>query len=101
MSQQLSSLLNQVQPHYNRFSQSKAFIPALGLAGLLLLRSALARNARRKAKKAWSDWSKEVVIVTGGSSGIGADLVRRLIQSGAKVAILDILEPKSITLNRE
>ena len=36
------------------------------------------------------DWSKEVVIVTGGSDGIGARVVNMLAEKGITVVVLDI-----------
>ena len=39
------------------------------------------------------DWSREIVVITGGSSGFGAILVRRLAEKGIKVVSLDINEP--------
>lgn len=35
------------------------------------------------------DWSREIVVVTGGSSGIGAVVVSRFAKKGIKVLILD------------
>ena len=40
------------------------------------------------------DWKKEIVVVTGGSDGIGALVVQMLAQKGIQVVILDIQEPK-------
>lgn len=40
-------------------------------------------------KSAW-DWNNEIAVVTGGSNGIGACLVQRLVGRGIKVAILDV-----------
>jgi all-trans-retinol dehydrogenase (NAD+) len=40
------------------------------------------------------DWDKEIVLVTGGSDGIGAIVVKMLTAKGIKVAILDIQTPK-------
>jgi hypothetical protein len=40
------------------------------------------------------DWKKEIVVVTGGSDGIGAHIVRFLAEKGITVVILDIQEPK-------
>lgn len=40
--------------------------------------------------KAWIDLSDKVVIVTGGSMGIGAHIVENLLENGAKVAIADM-----------
>ena len=42
------------------------------------------------------DWPKEFVVVTGGSDGIGAAIVKLLAEYGIKVAVLDIQEPKYI-----
>jgi len=36
------------------------------------------------------DWSKEVVVVTGGSDGIGKVVVGLLAERGVKVAVLDV-----------
>lgn len=38
------------------------------------------------------DWSKEVVVVTGGADGIGKDVVLLLAEQGIKVAVLDVQE---------
>lgn len=38
------------------------------------------------------DWSKEVVVVTGGSDGIGKIVVQLLAEKGIKVAVLDVQE---------
>jgi NADPH:quinone reductase-like Zn-dependent oxidoreductase len=40
------------------------------------------------------DWNKEIVLVTGGSDGIGRIVVELLADKGIKVVILDIQEPK-------
>ena len=37
-------------------------------------------------------WSREVVVVTGGSDGIGKIVVRLLAEKGIKVAVLDVQE---------
>lgn len=51
----------------------------------------LALNAYRinNEKKRWK-WNEEIAVVTGGCSGIGLVLVKRLLRKGIKVAILDI-----------
>jgi hypothetical protein len=38
------------------------------------------------------DWRKEVVVVTGGSDGIGKIIVQLLAERGIKVAVLDVQE---------
>ncbi|KAJ2380675.1 hypothetical protein H4S02_006565 [Coemansia sp. RSA 2611] len=35
-------------------------------------------------------WENEIVVVTGGSHGVGLELVKRLLRAGARVAILDV-----------
>jgi hypothetical protein len=42
------------------------------------------------------DWRKEIVVVTGGSDGIGAIIVKLLAERGIKIANLDIQEPKYV-----
>jgi hypothetical protein len=42
-------------------------------------------------KKRWN-WGEEVAVVTGGCSGIGELLVKRLIGRGIRVAVLDVKE---------
>ena len=37
-------------------------------------------------------WSREVVVVTGGSDGIGKIVVKLLAERGIKVAVLDVQE---------
>lgn len=43
------------------------------------------------------DWSKEIVVVTGGSSGIGAKIIPRLERDNVKVIIIDINPPSEPT----
>lgn len=38
------------------------------------------------------DWNKEIVVVTGGSDGIGKVVVHLLAERGIKVAVLDVQE---------
>lgn len=46
-------------------------------------------------KKKWIDLEYKNVIVTGGSSGIGEQIVNDLIDCSARVAIIDVNEPKN------
>lgn len=43
----------------------------------------------RSDKDDWT-WSSEVAVVTGGSAGIGACVVKKLVTHGIKVAVLDV-----------
>jgi len=40
-------------------------------------------------KGSWQ-WEKELAVVTGGSNGIGAAVVRELVSFGIRVAVLDV-----------
>lgn len=37
------------------------------------------------------DWNKEIVVVTGGSGGIGGEIVKLFAERGIKVAVLDVI----------
>jgi len=74
----------------------KAVATALVALGLLpRLSSVLTRRKVNNylADKTWN-WKKEIVVVTGGSSGIGAELVTKLAKRGVKVIIVDMNEPR-------
>ena len=49
----------------------------------------------------YPDLNNEAVLVSGGGSGIGADLVRAFVAQGAKVAFLDIADEPSLALVEE
>ena len=42
------------------------------------------------------DWSKEIVLITGGAGGIGGHVVQMLAERGVKVVVLDI-QPLTFT----
>ncbi|KAI8935497.1 hypothetical protein NX059_008067 [Plenodomus lindquistii] len=54
------------------------------------LNSLAANRWRWKSDKSRWVWDKEVAVVTGGSAGIGACVVKRLVSQGVKVAVLDV-----------
>jgi all-trans-retinol dehydrogenase (NAD+) len=50
----------------------------------------------RSDKNKWN-WGEEVAVITGGCSGIGELIVKRLVGRGIRVAVLDIQDlPKSL-----
>lgn len=75
-----------------RVIRTLKWLLALGLAGSVNKRlNQLALNSWRvkSEKKRWK-WNEEIAVVTGGCSGIGELVVKRLINRGVKVAVLDI-----------
>lgn len=50
-------------------------------------------NYRLRSSAAQWRWDKEIAVVTGGCSGIGSLIVKRLTTKGVTVAILDIQQP--------
>lgn len=93
-------------PHLSPRALRSAAAVALGLG---LVRVANAYASKRALNNGVSDdtwdWSKEIVVVTGGSGGLGCLLVKRFAERGITVISLDIVEPKeelrmpSTTLN--
>ncbi|KAJ4378651.1 hypothetical protein N0V86_005521 [Didymella sp. IMI 355093] len=49
-------------------------------------------NYRVRSTAAQWQWDREVAVVTGGCSGIGALIVKRLVNRGVRVAVLDVQE---------
>ncbi|KAH9861201.1 hypothetical protein IAQ61_010938 [Plenodomus lingam] len=80
---------------------------ALPMWAVVDLNSALNRLAANrwgwKSDKSQWVWDKEVAVVTGGSGGIGACVVKRLVSQGVKVAVLDVspLEASFTTEDRK
>ncbi|KAJ5115851.1 hypothetical protein N7456_000199 [Penicillium angulare] len=73
----------------------------------LWLNELLSRNsANNWCTDSTYDWKKEIVLVTGGSSGIGASVVKRLVEDGVRVVVLDVapmpsdMESKFLTYYR-
>jgi all-trans-retinol dehydrogenase (NAD+) len=46
------------------------------------------------------DWSKEVVLITGGSARMGALMVKMFADRGITVVILDIIDPPDTLASR-
>lgn len=70
----------------------------LGLAAVsrvnrLLANYALGNPLFASTASAWSDWSKEIVLVTGGSSGMGRIMVTEFARRGVRVVVLDRQRP--------
>ena len=52
-----------------------------------------------ESDKSW-DWTKEIILVTGGSNGIGANMVRRFSKLGIQVVIWDMVAPSPDLLGK-
>ncbi|CAK7201585.1 hypothetical protein SEUCBS139899_004292 [Sporothrix eucalyptigena] len=59
----------------------------------LLTNYALANPLLATQSAAWSDWSKELVLITGGSSGMGRIMVTEFARRGIKVIVVDRQRP--------
>ncbi|ENH98523.1 hypothetical protein COCC4DRAFT_155544 [Bipolaris maydis ATCC 48331] len=71
-------------------------IVAIGLSALSSWLSKLTLN-NFTSDDSW-DWSQEIVVVTGASSGIGAEIVRLLAELSIKTFILDPVPPDNSVL---
>lgn len=82
------------------FHREAAAQPRLAVLSKLLLAFSLlyrinnwlnhwARNNWTRAND-WNDWESELVVVTGGSSGIGASVAKSLAVRGTRIAVIDI-----------
>lgn len=79
------------------FTTAKAVLKVLVVLGAIryvnrTLNRLAANSWRLGAGSGWH-WSDELAVVTGGASGLGRDISKKLAALGARVAILDIQEP--------
>ncbi|KAF5026813.1 hypothetical protein F66182_1097 [Fusarium sp. NRRL 66182] len=76
-------------------SGSSLTVPALLASGLglsYLANRILVTRALNHGTKAYFDWNREIVLVTGGSGGIGGETVQQLAKKGMRIVVLDILD---------
>lgn len=90
----ISSITERLSNRYTQLTSTKAGSAALAILALYVARKFFNYRKRIAARKAWADPSREVAVITGGSGGIGIEVVKRLSAKGVKVAILDIVPPK-------
>jgi all-trans-retinol dehydrogenase (NAD+) len=78
--------------HHAQIVKALKVCLALGSAAVLnkQMNHVALNSGRFRSEKARWNWSREVAVVTGGCSGIGELTVKRLINKGIRVAILDI-----------
>jgi 3-oxoacyl-ACP reductase-like protein len=71
-----------------------AYFPSIPISGFCYIFGFLCfLVARIRKRKLIVDWTREIIIVTGGSHGIGARLCELLIEEGAQVVIIDRMKP--------
>lgn len=99
MSLTVNSLTERLGGYYTQLTSTAAGSAALAVFALFVVRKFFQRRKRIAARKAWSNTTREVAVVTGGSGGIGIEVVKRLSARGVKVAILDLVEPKGGVLS--
>ncbi|KAH0596037.1 hypothetical protein MHUMG1_05896 [Metarhizium humberi] len=89
-------VLQHLPPNFNIDVAKNVLQVLLGLGVLKTINqglSSMAANSWRvTAAKGW-DWPSEIAVVTGGCSGIGYCIVKRLVARRVKVAILDVQDP--------
>lgn len=99
MSLSINTLPERLGGYYTQLTSTRAGSAALALFALYAIRKFFQRRKRTAARKAWSNTTSEVAVVTGGSGGIGMQVVQRLSARGVKVAILDLVAPKASVLS--
>lgn len=96
-------LLKHLPAGFNVELAQKALQVLLGIGILKTINSglsAMAANSWRVSPAPGWDWPSEIAVVTGGCSGIGHCIVKRLVARKVKVAILDVqAAPKDLDSN--
>ncbi len=86
--------LPQVWPHTSH-RVKLALSVLLGIGAMRKINNLLSQAALNNFTSDSYDWRKEIVLVTGGSGGLGDLLVRKLTKRCIKVISLDIMPPKT------
>ncbi|EED18631.1 short-chain dehydrogenase/reductase 2, putative [Talaromyces stipitatus ATCC 10500] len=90
-------ILQKLHPSAQRILLSSTTRNVLAVVLALYLLKTFNRALSRSVLNNWTsdkyDWSREIVLVTGGCSGIGQSLAHQLANRGVKVIVADIQEP--------
>lgn len=90
-SSQLLQACSDILQHNSTLVKGASRALLLGL--LLRVNRYFSQKALNNGVSAKFDWDKEIIVVTGGSYGIGAATVQRLAGRGSTVIVLDVKEP--------
>ncbi|KAI5475936.1 hypothetical protein MNV49_000711 [Pseudohyphozyma bogoriensis] len=79
---------------FSHLSSHKPLLALLAFVAVKSVNRALTRLVRNHGWKADKPrWEEEVVLITGGSTGIGKELVERLARRTQRIVVLDLAEP--------
>lgn len=62
---------------------------AIGL--VLKINRSMSRKALNNGKATNFNWDREIIVITGGSGGIGAQAAKKLAARGSKVVVIDVI----------
>lgn len=90
----LPDIVKAIAPYIDRTKATTALAALFGLGVLRKLNNWLSDQVVNNWTSDRYDWSKEIVVVTGGSSGLGELVTKDLSLRGIRVVIIDIVKPK-------
>lgn len=80
-----------IRNHTRDSTWLRPFLAIFAFGTLLRVNRFLSRKALNNGVSDTYDWSQEIVVVTGGSGGIGAATAQKFATKGSKVVVIDVL----------
>src|SRR5258706_10489268 len=87
--------LSKAMPNASTAWAKSTLCVLLGFGILRRINNVLSHASLNNYTRDSYDWRREIVVVTGGSGGLGDVLVRKLAKHSIKVISLDIMPPKT------
>ncbi|RSL59397.1 hypothetical protein CEP54_007283 [Fusarium duplospermum] len=90
----VNSLVSKAEAFIHDYNLEPWAIPGLAVSGLGVLYAVnkyLTQRALNHGTNATFDWKKEIILVTGGSGGIGGATVQQLARRGTHIVVVDVL----------